>query len=453
MPGAHGLFGRSRQHALVRPLCATTSAVETLEGEALDAAIKEQGDKVRALKAAESPKEEVDAAVARLLELKAMLPPPGPLELPTNEKSEKLLRIRHTSAHVMAMAVQRLFPNAQVTIGPWIENGFYYDFDCSEQFTPADLKKIKKEMDKIIRKKLPLSREEVTRDEARRRIEALGEPYKLELLDAIDTEPITIYHVGDEWWDLCAGPHVEHTGEINPKALDLESVAGAYWRGDESRAMLQRIYGTAWESKEQLVEYQRRMEEAKRRDHRTLGKKLNLFSIQQEAGGGLVFWHPKGARVRRLIEDFWKDAHVDAGYELLYTPHVANIELWKTSGHFDFYRDGMFDQMDVEDEEYQIKPMNCPFHVLVRARAARAHRRRARCWRRRLSAALARVRALARAGVQGRAPLVPRAAAALGRARHRLPVRALGHAPRPVPRARLHAGRRSHLLPARAAVG
>jgi threonyl-tRNA synthetase len=268
----------------------------------------------------------------------------------------------------MAMAVQKLYPKTQVTIGPWIENGFYYDFDSPEPFTTADLKKIQKEMQKIVRKKLPLRREEVSRAEARARIEKLNEPYKLELLDAITTEPITIYHVGDEWWDLCAGPHVETTGDIDQNGFALESIAGAYWRGDEKKAMLQRIYGTAWESKEQLVEFQRRQEEAKKRDHRVLGKKLGLFSIQQEAGGGLVFWHPKGARVRRQIEDFWKDAHVDSGYELLYTPHVANLNLWKTSGHFDFYKDGMFDQMDVEEEQYQIKPMNCPFHVLVRAR-------------------------------------------------------------------------------------
>ncbi|KAJ1625469.1 hypothetical protein T492DRAFT_1039453 [Pavlovales sp. CCMP2436] len=348
-----------------RPLCVVSDSVAVLTGEALDEAISAQGLAVRALKDATAPKEEVDAAVGRLLELKAMLPAPGPVELPTNDKSPHLLRVRHTSAHIMAMAVQRLYPKTQVTIGPWIDNGFYYDFDSPEQFSTADLKKIEKEMAKIIRKKLPLRREEVTREEARARIEKLGEPYKLELLDAIKTEPITIYHVGDEWWDLCAGPHVANTGDIDTKALSLESVAGAYWRGDEKRAMLQRIYGTAWESKEQLVEYQRRTAEAKRRDHRVLGKKLNLFSIQQEAGGGLVFWHPKGAGIRRRIEDYWKDVHVEAGYELLYTPHVANLDLWKTSGHFDFYKDGMFDQMSVEDEQYQIKPMNCPFHVLV----------------------------------------------------------------------------------------
>lgn len=296
--------------------------------------------------------------------------------LPTNEDSERLLRIRHTSAHVMAMAVQRLFPEVQVTIGPWIDNGFYYDFKNPDEggFTESDLKAIKKEMDRIIKKKLPLIREEVSRDEARTRIEALNEPFKLEILDSIETEPITIYHIGDEWWDLCAGPHVEHTGELPPKGIQLQSMAGAYWRGDESRDMLTRIYGTAWEDAAQLSQYKAMLEEAKKRDHRVLGKKLDLFSIQDEAGGGLVFWHPKGSTVRRVIEDFWKDTHLASGYELLYTPHVANLELWKTSGHFDFYREGMFDQMDVEGDEYQIKPMNCPFHCLVYKDSLRSYR-------------------------------------------------------------------------------
>jgi len=286
------------------------------------------------------------------------------IELPTNENNEELLRMRHTTAHVMAMAVQRLFPNAQVTIGPWIDNGFYYDFDTEEPFSEDDLKKIKKEMDKIIREDLPLIREEVTREEAEERIKGINEPYKLEILEGLK-EPITLYHLGDKWWDLCAGPHVESTGKLVPKAIALETVAGAYWRGDEKRAMLQRIYGTCWETPQQLKEYKRVKEEAKRRDHRVLGKKLNLFSTQEEAGGGLVFWHPKGSRIRRTIEDFWKDEHEKDGYELLYTPHMANVDLWKTSGHLEFYSESMFDQMQVERETYQIRPMNCPFHVLI----------------------------------------------------------------------------------------
>jgi threonyl-tRNA synthetase len=296
------------------------------------------------------------------------------IALPTNEKCEKLVRIRHSAAHVMAMAVQKLFPKAQVTIGPWIENGFYYDFDVSEPFTDRDLKRIKKEMVRLIKMKLPLVREEVTRLDARDRIASLGEKYKLEILDGISSEPITIYHVGDKWWDLCAGPHVEHTGVIGTDTFELEAVAGAYWRGDERNAMLQRIYGTAWETPEQLKEYLRRKEEAKRRDHRVLGVKLDLFSIEEDAGGGLVFWHPKGADIRRTIEDFWKDAHVADEYELLYTPHVANADLWKTSGHSDFYSESMFNQIDVENERYQLRPMNCPFHCLVYKNGVRSYK-------------------------------------------------------------------------------
>lgn len=293
--------------------------------------------------------------------------------LPTNESSQRLLRIRHTCAHVMAMAVQKLYPDAKVTIGPWIENGFYYDFDM-KPLTDKDLKRIKKEMDRIIGKNFPLVREEVSRDEARRRILDLNEPYKLEILDSIKEEPIIIYHIGNEWWDLCAGPHVETTGNINKMAVELESLAGAYWRGDEKKPMLQRIYGTAWENEEQLKAYLHFKEEAKRRDHRRLGQDLDLFSIQDEAGGGLVFWHPKGAIVRHIIEDLWKRIHMERGYDLLYTPHVAKADLWKISGHLDFYKENMYDHMNIEDELYQLRPMNCPYHILVYKRRLHSYR-------------------------------------------------------------------------------
>ncbi len=276
-------------------------------------------------------------------------------------------------SHVLAMAVQKLFPRAQVTIGPWTESGFYYDFDHPEPFTEADLKAIKKEMGKIIGRRLPLERIEVSRAEAEARISAQNEPYKLEILAGL-TEPITLYTLGEEWWDLCAGPHVANTSELNPKAFELESVAGAYWRGDEKRAQLQRIYGTAWETAEQLAEHQRRKQEALRRDHRRLGIDLDLFSIEDEAGAGLVFWHPRGARMRLLIEDFWRQAHFASGYELLYTPHVADLSLWKTSGHLDFYRESMFGPMDVDERQFQLKPMNCPFHVLTYANTLRSYK-------------------------------------------------------------------------------
>ena len=302
----------------------------------------------------------------------ALLDTPA-IQLPKTSESEQLLRIRHSMSHVLAMAVQRLFPKAQVTIGPWTESGFYYDFDNPDPFTEADLKAIKKEMIRIINQKLPLERLEVSRAEAEARIRAQNEPYKLEILAGIQ-EPITLYTLGEQWWDLCAGPHVASTGELNPKAFELESVAGAYWRGDENNAQLQRIYGTAWETPEQLAEHQRRKQEALRRDHRRLGTDLNLFSIEDEAGAGLVFWHPRGARMRLLIENLWRELHFEARYELLYTPHVADISLWKTSGHLDFYSESMFGPMQVDEREYQLKPMNCPFHVLTYASTLRSYR-------------------------------------------------------------------------------
>jgi threonyl-tRNA synthetase len=290
---------------------------------------------------------------------------------PSQSSAESLLTVRHSCAHVMAMAVQKLFPEAKVTIGPATESGFYYDFDRPEAFTPHDLTRIESEMRRLIKMNLPIVREVVDRSQIRAEIEALNEPYKLEILDRISVDQlITRYFIGtaetpESWWDLCAGPHLHETGLINRKAFMLESVAGAYWRGDEKNAQLQRIYGTAWETPDDLKAYVTQKEEAKRRDHRKLGQDLDLFSIQEDAGGGLVFWHPKGARMRLAIEDYWRKAHLDSGYELLYTPHIANLDLWKTSGHFDFYREGMFDQMEVETQQYQIKPMNCPFHVLT----------------------------------------------------------------------------------------
>ncbi|KAK9839849.1 hypothetical protein WJX81_005869 [Elliptochloris bilobata] len=296
--------------------------------------------------------------------------------MPTSEESEELLRIRHSCAHIMAMAVQKLRPKVQVTIGPWIERGFYYDFDTpeDERLTEADLKVIKKEMQRIIKADLPFTCEEVLPTEASQRIAAINEPYKQEILDGIlartPDAPITVYHIGggehkEHWWDLCGGPHVASTGKINPAAIDLESLAGAYWRGDEKRAMLQRVYGTAWKSKEQLKAYEQFKAEAARRDHRKLGAELELFSINEAAGPGLVFWHPKGAMVRHVIEDYWRQTHLARGYQLLYTPHVAKVDLWKTSGHYDFYRENMFDQMDIEEEQYQLRPMNCPFHIAI----------------------------------------------------------------------------------------
>ncbi|MBP5971838.1 threonine--tRNA ligase [Brasilonema sp. CT11] len=300
--------------------------------------------------------------------------------LPRTSESEILKKIRHTASHVMAMAVQKLFPKAQVTIGPWIENGFYYDFDNPEPFTDKDLKAIYKEMVKIINRKLPVVREEVSREEAERRIKEIKEPYKLEILSDIKEEPITIYHLGEQWWDLCAGPHLENTGELNPKAIDLESVAGAYWRGDETKAQLQRIYATAWETPEQLAEYKRRKEEALRRDHRKLGKELGLFIFSDLVGPGLPLWTPKGTLLRTLLEDFLKQEQLKRGYLPVVTPHIARVDLFKVSGHWQKYKEDMFPIM-AEDEEaaeheqgFALKPMNCPFHIQIYKSELRSYR-------------------------------------------------------------------------------
>ncbi|MBH8574298.1 threonine--tRNA ligase [Nostocaceae cyanobacterium CENA369] len=305
---------------------------------------------------------------------------PEKMYLPRTSESEKLKKIRHTASHVMAMAVQKLFPKAQVTIGPWIENGFYYDFDNPEPFSDKDLKAIQKEMVKIINRKLPVIREEVNREEAERRIQNIKEPYKLEILADIKEEPITIYHIGNEWWDLCAGPHVENTSQLNPKAIELESVAGAYWRGDETKAQLQRIYATAWETPEQLTEYKRRKEEALRRDHRKLGKELGLFVFSDLVGPGLPLWTPKGTLLRNLLEDFLKQEQLKRGYLPVVTPHIAKVDLFKKSGHWQKYKEDMFPLM-ADDEEaaaqeqgFVMKPMNCPFHIQIYQSELRSYR-------------------------------------------------------------------------------
>ena len=304
---------------------------------------------------------------------------PEKIYLPRTSESDALKKIRHTTSHVMAMAVQKLFPKAQVTIGPWIENGFYYDFDSPEPFAEKDLKAIKKEMIKIINRKLPVTREEVSREEAERRIKEVNEPYKLEILEGLQ-EPITIYHVSDQWWDLCAGPHLDNTSELKADAIDLESVAGAYWRGDETKAQLQRIYGTAWETPEQLTEYKRRKEEALKRDHRKLGKELGLFIFSDLVGPGLPMWTPKGTVLRSTLEDFLKQEQTKRGYLPVVTPHIARVDLFKTSGHWQKYQEDMFPLMAEDDESraaeqgFVMKPMNCPFHIQIYKSELRSYR-------------------------------------------------------------------------------
>ncbi len=284
---------------------------------------------------------------------------------------DRLDTLRHSASHILAQAVKRLYPGVKLGIGPAIEDGFYYDFYYPEGFNPEDLKRIEKEMRKIVKENYPFERIETSREEARQMLQEAGEDFKLELLEEIpEGETISFYRDGD-FIDLCRGPHVKTTGEV--KAFKLLSVAGAYWRGDENRPMLQRIYGTAFESEDELKEYLRRLEEAKRRDHRKLGRELELFDFYDEIGPGLVIWHPKGAMVRSILEDFLKKEHLRRGYQLVVIPHIMKADIWKLSGHYDYYRENMF-MFEIEGKEYGIKPMNCPGHIMVYKSKIRSYR-------------------------------------------------------------------------------
>jgi len=279
---------------------------------------------------------------------------------------------RHSSTHIMAQAVKECFPTAQLTIGPAIEGGFFYDFAFERPFTPEDLEKIEARALDIIKRNLSVSRREFSKEEAIEFFKSRGEPYKVELIQGFpDGEPVSAYTQGD-FVDLCRGPHLPATGYV--KAFKLLNSAGAYWRGDERNPMLQRLYGTSFPSAEALQAHLDNLEEIKRRDHRKLGKDLDLFSIQDETGPGLILWHPKGAQIRLLIENFWREQHLANQYELVYSPHVARLDLWKTSGHVDFYKENMFTPMPVESSEYQLKPMNCPFHIMVYKTHLRSYR-------------------------------------------------------------------------------
>lgn len=285
----------------------------------------------------------------------------------TNEAG--LETMRHSASHVMAEAVQEVFPEAKFGIGPAIADGFYYDFELPRTLVPDDLPVIEAKMKDIIAANRPFLREEI--DKAHAEELFLKQPYKLELIKELPDEKVTTYKLGS-FIDLCRGPHVKSTGEI--KAFKLTTIAGAYWRGDEKRPMLQRIYGVAFESETELNDYLTRLVEAAKRDHRKLGKELDLFSVHDEAGPGLVHWHPKGSVIRRVIEDFWKREHIKRGYDVIYTPHIAKVDLWKTSGHWDFYRENMYSPMDIEGQEYVIKPMNCLGHILIYKTQLRSYR-------------------------------------------------------------------------------
>ncbi len=279
---------------------------------------------------------------------------------------------RHSSTHIMAQAVKELFPSAQLTIGPALEDSFYYDFAFERPFTPEDLERIEERAAEIIKRNLTITRREFSKGDAIDFFRARGERYKVELIQGFpDGEPITAYAQGD-FVDLCRGPHVPTTGSIG--AIKLLTTAGAYWRGDERNPMLQRIYGTSFPTRAEVDAYLARLEEIKRRDHRKVGKELDLISIQDEIGPGLVLWHPKGAAVRLLIENFWREQHIRDGYQLVYSPHTARLDLWKTSGHLDYYRENMFPSMKLEGSEYQLKPMNCPYHIMIYQSHLRSYR-------------------------------------------------------------------------------
>lgn len=287
-------------------------------------------------------------------------------------KEIDLSTLRHSTAHVMAEAVLMMFPDAEIAIGPSIENGFYYDFDLPRPLTDDDLEVITKNMRKIINEGREFVRKEVTREEAREIFK--NQKYKLELLDAIpEGETVTIYSQG-AFTDLCRGPHVSNTKELCADGFKLLSIAGAYWRGSEKNKMLTRIYGTAWASKADLKAYMDHLADVEKRDHRKLGKELDLFSLHEEAGPGLVYWHPRGARVRQVIEQFWREEHYRNGYEMVYTPHVGKSWLWETSGHLGFYKDGMYPPMEMDNTDYYVKPMNCPFHIMIYQNTKRSYR-------------------------------------------------------------------------------
>jgi threonyl-tRNA synthetase len=302
------------------------------------------------------------------------------------EKFEEsdLYKVRHSAAHVMAQAVLEMFPDGKIAIGPPIEDGFYYDFDLPRPLTPEDLEAIERRMREVIAGDYEFARRELSADEARELF--ADQSYKLELINGLEggldeygvesaEKPIISTYRHDAFEDLCRGPHVESTAQLNPDAIKLMKVSGAYWRGDERNPMLQRIYGTAWETADQLEDYLHRLDEAEKRDHRKLGAQLDLFSVQPEQlGGGLILWHPKGGLIRHLAEEFCKTEHLAAGYDLVYSPHIGRSTLWETSGHLDFYQENMYAPMDIEGQEYYLKPMNCPFHILMYKDSLRSYR-------------------------------------------------------------------------------
>ncbi|MFA5354018.1 MAG: threonine--tRNA ligase [Thermodesulfovibrionales bacterium] len=299
------------------------------------------------------------------------LPPHATVEAVTAGSPEGRVIYRHSVSHIMAHAVQDLFPEVKVAIGPATEEGFYYDFERETPFTPEDLQRIENRMKEIIKANTPFVRKQISRSEAIELFTQKGEIYKAEIISEIQDDTVSLYEEGG-FTDLCRGPHLPKTGMV--KAFKLLSIAGAYWRGDEKNKMLQRIYGTAFETKEELEAYLTFLAEVKKRDHRRIGKELDLFSINDEIGPGLILWHPNGAAIRRTMEDFWRDEHTKADYQILYTPHIARLHLWQRSGHVDYYSENMYAPMDIEGVQYELKPMNCPFHINIYKSNLRSYR-------------------------------------------------------------------------------
>jgi threonyl-tRNA synthetase len=290
-------------------------------------------------------------------------------DLKSMTKEERLERMRHSAAHIMAEAVVEMFPDARIGIGPPIDTGFYYDFELPRTLSTDDLPLIEEKMRARIESDVPFVSHKISKAEAAERFK--DQPYKLELIEGIEDEDVGLYEHGN-FVDLCQGPHVERTGEV-PK-FKLMSVAGAYWRGDENNPMLQRVYGALFDTDEELDGYLEMIEEALKRDHRKLGRELDLYSFHEEFGPGLVYWHAKGGRMRNIIEDFWREAHYDAGYEQVFSPHIGKSTLWQTSGHLDFYNENMYSPMDIDGQDYYVKPMNCPFHIQIYKSSLRSYR-------------------------------------------------------------------------------
>ncbi|MCL0106828.1 threonine--tRNA ligase [Thermodesulfovibrionales bacterium] len=293
------------------------------------------------------------------------------VELVTSNSKDGKEIYRHSTSHIMAHAVKELFPSVKLAIGPATNDGFYYDFEMETPFVPQDLEKIEKKMEEIIENNNPFLCKTLPKTEAIELFKEMGEEYKVEMIREITDNSVSVYEEGG-FVDLCRGPHLPKTGRV--KAFKLLSIAGAYWRGDEKNRMLQRIYGTAFDDKKDLKAYLNFLEEVKKRDHRRLGRELDLFSVTDDIGSGLILWHPNGAVIRSAIEDFWKNEHLKADYKILYTPHIAKLSLWQRSGHWDFYRENMYSPMDIDEVSYELRPMNCPFHIAVYKSTGRSYR-------------------------------------------------------------------------------